>query len=257
MKRLSTGIPSLDEMTHGGLYEGSATLITGAPGTGKTTFGMQFIVAGVEKKEPGIVVTFEHFPEIIYRDALSFGWDFKKYEEEGLLKVIFTSPEVFKTELEKEMGLIDELTAEMGAKRILIDPVTYFQFMTEDRAELRKAYNSLINGVKRAELTSILTCEVPKLFGEEKTSSLFYIVDNIIGLRYVEIESQLRRALLVLKMRGSDHAKDIREFEITDKGVSIEAKFEGREGILTGTPKSITLAGALEEAFGGKRKEER
>ncbi len=255
MKKLSTGIPGLDEMTHGGFYEKSATLITGATGTGKTTFGMQFIAAGVERREPGIVVTFEHFPETLYRDALSFGWDFKKYEDEGLLRVIFTSPEVFKTELEKEMGLIDKLTAEMGAKRALIDPITYFHLMTEDPSELRKTYNSLVNGTKRAGLTSILTCEVPKLFGEDKTDPLFFIVDNIIGLRYVEIESQLRRALLVLKMRGSDHAKDIREFEITDKGVRIEEKFEGREGILTGTPKSITLARALEEAFGGKRGE--
>lgn len=116
MKRLFTGIPGLDEMTHGGLYEKSATLVTGAPGTGKTTLGMQFIAAGAERREPGIVVTFEHFPETLYGDASNFGWDFKKYEDEGLLKVIFTSPEVFKTELEKEMGLIDKLTAEMGQR---------------------------------------------------------------------------------------------------------------------------------------------
>lgn len=252
MRKLSTGIAGLDEMTHGGFYEGSTTLISGAPGTGKTTLGMQFIAAGIKRKEPGIVVTFEQFPEILYRDALNFGWNFKKYEERGLLKVIFTSPEVFKMELEKEMGLVDKLTAEMGARRILIDPVTYFEFAIEDSGKLRKAYNSLINGTKRAGLTSILTCEVPKLFGEEKASPLFFIVDNIIDLKYVEIESQLRMALLVLKTRGSDRAKDIREFEITDKGIKIEEKFEGREGILTGSPRSVP-AKAFVEAFGKKR----
>lgn len=239
MKKILSGIPGLDELLDGGLYEKSSTIIAGPPGTGKTTFGAQFIYNGAALfNEPGIFITFEEFPEIIYRDTMNFGWDLKRYEAEGKIKVIFTSPAVLKSELEKENGFFDKLVLETGAKRVVIDSVTLMEQLTTDPQELRLIFNSIINGLKRLGLTTILSSEVPFLFGHDGTleASIGFVVDNIVFLRYVEIESQLETALTILKARGSNHAKDIRKYRITSKGISIDTKFAGHQGILTGFP---------------------
>jgi circadian clock protein KaiC len=253
VKKIPSGIPGLDSLINGGLYEKSATIIAGPPGTGKTTYGIQFIYSGVSQfGEPGIFITFEQFPETIYRDALNFGWDLRKYEEEGLLKVIFTSPAVLKSELEKEFGLFDQVVTEIDAKRIVIDSVTLMEQLTPDRVELRKVFNGLINGLKRLGLTSMLTSEVPWFFGDQSVveTGLGFLVDNIFLLKFVEIDSELNTALTILKVRGSQHAKDIRRYEITDEGIRIETKFSGRQGILTGFPyRTVTGEKLLEEGL--------
>jgi circadian clock protein KaiC len=94
----------------------------------------------------------------------------------------------------------------------------------------------------------VLTCESPVLLGEAaEDSQISFVADSYLLLRYVEIESAIRKALLVLKMRGSDHAKDIRQYDITKIGFEVQAKFEGREGILSGSPRR--MADSFVEAF--------
>ncbi|MBN1934128.1 MAG: hypothetical protein JW934_05665, partial [Anaerolineae bacterium] len=118
MQRLKTGIPELDEMLYGGFLPESANLVEGAPGTGKSTFGMQFVYNGIVKyNEPGLILTFEEFPQQYYNDALSFGWNFRQLEQDGLLKVIMTSPEITKMDLENVGGMIETMVAQMGARR--------------------------------------------------------------------------------------------------------------------------------------------
>lgn len=250
MRKIASGIPGLDELLDGGLYEKSSTVISGPPGTGKTTFGAQFIYNGaVQYNEPGIFITFEEFPEIIYRDTLNFGWNFKKCDAESKVKVIFTSPAVLKSELEKENGFIDQLVNQIGAKRIVIDSITLMEQLTTDLQELRQIFNTLINGFKRLGLTTILTSEIPLLFGHDGVveTSIGFVVDNIVFLKYVEIESELKTALTILKARGSSHAKDIRRYEITRKGIGIETKFSGHQGILTGFPSRLVSGKTLLE----------
>ncbi|HEY3375249.1 MAG TPA: ATPase domain-containing protein [Candidatus Aquicultor sp.] len=258
MRKISSGIPGLDVLLDGGLYERSSTVIAGPPGTGKTTFGAQFIYNGaVQFNEPGIFVTFEEFPETIYRDMHNLGWDLKKYEAEGKIKVIFTSPAVLKSELEKESGFIDRIVADTDAKRIVIDSVTLMEQLTNDQQELRQVFNSLVNGLKRLGLTTILTSEMPLLFGHASSleSSIGFVVDNIVILRYVEIESELDTALTILKARGSKHAKDIRQYEIAKGGINIETKFAGHQGILTGFPsRAVSGRTLLEEGLIRKKR---
>ena len=250
MERVKTGIPGLDEMMHGGFLPQTANLIEGAPGTGKSTFGMQFIYNGITKyDEPGLIITFEEFPQQYYRDAESFGWDFRKLEAQGRLKVIMTSPEVTRHDLESVGGMIETMTAEMGVRRILVDSLSQFERLTTDPMELRSLQYGFINALKREGLTSVLTRESLTLFGQtdDGENSLAFIADSYLLLRYVEIESAIRKALLVLKLRGSDHAKDIRQFEITSHGIEVQAKFEGHEGIMSGSPRR--MADYFEEAF--------
>jgi circadian clock protein KaiC len=251
--RVKTDIKGLDEMLHGGFLPQTANLVEGPPGTGKSTLGMQFIYNGIRyHNEPGLIVTFEEFPQQYYRDAEGFGWDFRQLEREGKLRVIMTSPEVSRSDLESVGGTIETLAREMGARRVLVDSVSHFDQLTPDPVELRAVVYSFINALKREGLTSILTRESPILLGsEEGDNEIAFVVDTYLLLRYVEIESAIRKALLVLKLRGSDHAKDIRQFEITNQGIEIMSRFEGQEGILSGSPRR--MADAFVEAFGGKR----
>lgn len=246
MERVKTGIPGLDEMLGGGFLRGSANLVEGAPGTGKSTLGMQFIYHGIVMYgEPGLVLTFEEFPRQYYRDAASFGWDLQRLEQEGTLRLIMTSPEVTLADIERVGGRIETLVHEMGARRILVDSISHFERICAREGaptvQLRNMVYQIINSLKREGLTAILTRENDVWLGEadDANETLGFVVDSYILLRYVEIESTMRKALLVLKMRGSDHDKRIRQFHITARGLEIGAPFEGREGIMSGTPRRM------------------
>jgi circadian clock protein KaiC len=249
MDRVKTGITGLDEMLGGGFLRETANLIEGAPGTGKTTLGMQFIYNGIVKEnEPGLIITFEEFPKQYYHDAAAFGWDFQALEKKGLLKVVMTSPEVSRMDVESVGGMIEGYVDQMGARRVVIDSMSHFSRLTQDPVELRSLEFNFINALKREKLTCLLTRESPVLLGEATDdSSIGFVVDSYLILRYVEIESTIRKALLVLKMRGSDHAKDIRQYDITAQGFEVQSKFEGQEGILSGNPRR--MAASFVEAF--------
>lgn len=267
MRKIKTGLEELDKMLNGGIIERSATILTGAPGTGKTTLGLQFIYNGAVKyNEPGLFVSFEQFPQILYRDALEFGWDLEKLEKEGKLKVIFSSPDVFKHQQELVEGIIEKEVRRLGARRIVLDNLSHFTGLVPPTTEstppgtgqapestsLRQLYNSLVNSLKRESLTSLLLLEtkgilrIPTILGD---GGISFIADNIIILRYVEIESSMRKALAILKTRGSSHARGIREFSIGKSGIVVKSKFKEREGVLTGMPTKIT---ARVEEFLGK-----
>jgi len=248
--RVKTGIAGLDEMISGGFLSETANLVEGAPGTGKSTLGMQFIFNGIQRyNEPGIILTFEEFPQQYYRDAEAFGWPFRELEKENKLRVIMTSPEVSRADLERVGGRIESLVREIGAKRILVDSLSHFDRITRDPIELRGVAYSFVNALKREGLTSLLTRESPTLLGEGDVSDedIAFVMDSFLMLRYVEIDSAMRKALLVLKLRGSAHATDIRQFEITGSGIEVQSKFEGREGILSGSPHR--MAESFVEAF--------
>ncbi len=254
-ERVSTGIIGLDEMLFGGLLRGSAALVEGAPGTGKSTLGMQFIYHGATQAgEPGLILTFETFPRQYYRDAESFGWDFRALEEAGKLRVVMSSPEVTLADLQAVHSQIELLAYETGARRILVDSLSHFERLTKDPVELRQTVYEFINGLKRLDLTAVLTRENVALLGETPgvEEDLAFVVDAYIILRYVELASAVRKALLILKQRGSNHAKDIRQYEITARGLEMRTKFEGQQGILSGNPIS-TAAEAFMQAFARKK----
>jgi len=253
MERVKTGIAGLDQMLDGGFLPQTANLVEGAPGTGKTTVGMQFIYNGiVQFNEAGIILTFEEFPQQYYTDAATFGWDLKNLEKENQLRIIMTSPEVSKADLENIGGRIEKLTREIGARRILVDSLSHFERLSQDPVELRSILYSFINALKRERMTSVLTRESPALLGEAHSvdEDVTFVADSYILLRYVEIDSAVHKALLVLKLRGSDHAKDIRQFSITSNGIAVQDKFVGREGIMSGSPRS--MAEAFRQAFPGR-----
>jgi len=255
LPRVKTGIAELDQMLCGGFLPQSANLIEGAPGTGKTTLGMQFIYNGITLyDEPGLILTFEEFPQQYYQDAASYGWDFRQLERENKLRVIMTSPEVSLADLESVGGMVETAADELGARRILVDSLTHMERLSgepgpDQEVKLRAIQYAFINALKREGLTAVLTKESSTLFGETYSrDNAAFIADSYIMLRYVEIESTIHKALLVLKLRGSDHAKDIRQFQITPHGIQVQSKFEGREGIMSGSPRR-SMAESFVKAF--------
>jgi circadian clock protein KaiC len=238
-KRVQLGVPGLDKMLDGGLLPSSIALLQGAPGTGKTTLGMQFLHQGVtQDNEAGLLVTFEQFPHTLYRDALAHGWNLRELEQDGKLRVVFTSPQVFLSSLQSPISPINSAIRDMSVKRAVIDSVTQFQVLTRNAVELRAFYNHLINALRREGITSLLLSEDrgPD-FVRSDQGRLAFIVDAVLLLRYVEIDSVMQRAVAVLKTRGSAHDESIRRFEIKRGGAEVYEAFKGREGLLSGTPR--------------------
>jgi circadian clock protein KaiC len=238
LSRASLGIPGLDRMLEGGLLTGSIALVQGAPGTGKTTLGMQFLHEGVKQHdEAGLLITFEQFPHTLYRDALNYGWNLREMEQDGKLRVVFTSPQVFLSSLQSPISPINSAIRDMGVQRAVIDSVTQFQTLSRDPVELRAYYNHLINGLRREGITSLLLSEDSSPdFVRGDRGRLAFVVDSVILLRYVEIDSVMQRALAVLKTRGSDHDMAIRRFEINKSGATVGEAFEDLRGLLSGSP---------------------
>jgi circadian clock protein KaiC len=250
-ERVPTGIAALDEMLHGGLLPRTANLVEGAPGTGKSTLGMQFIQHGITAHdEPGIILTFEELPQHYYRDARNFGWDFPAYEADDKLRVVMSSPEVSRADLRQINGRLELLVNAIGARRALIDSLSHFERLTADPVEMRQLIYEFINGLKRLGLTTILTRENAALLGEttDAEEDLAFVVDSYTLLRYVEIQGAVHKALLVLKLRGSNHDKDIRQYAITGSGLEVRSRFEGTRGIMSGTP-TMTHTEAFVAAF--------
>ncbi len=238
LPRTPFGIEALDAMIDGGVVRGSTTVVEGAPGTGKTTLGIEFIVNGIEKfKEPGLILTFEEFPAQYYHDALNFGWDLKKYEADGMLQIIFTDPETVIKELNEVGGGIEKLIDECGIKRCLVDSLTHFEYALESIDDLREVEHEFISALKREGVTALLLRENSNLLGDTNSlSQAPFIADNYFLLRYVEIASAISKAILVLKMRGSQHDKAIHQFVIGRRGIEIQSKFLGQRGVMSGSP---------------------
>jgi len=235
--RLSFGSPELDKMFGGGLLRGTANLVSGAPGVGKTTLGLQFLMAGIKAGQPGLLVSFEEFPSSLIRDAKQLGWDLNQMEKDGLFKIIFTSPEVFLGSLKAEDSPLNETLHSLSPERVVVDSTAHFQRLTDDiPIELREIYNTLVNALKREGMTSLLLDEAINVLQIQhgRMATLPFIVDTVILLRYVEIDSAMQRAMAVMKMRGSAHQKEIRSFQIRKGGLQIGDPFEGREGLLSG-----------------------
>ncbi|UCC86230.1 MAG: AAA family ATPase [Anaerolineales bacterium] len=241
-QRIPTGIPGLDSMLGGGLLETSAVLVSGAPGVGKTTLGMQYLVNGAQLGQPGLLVTFEEFPATLIRDAKAMGWDLRALEAEGKLRMLFTSPEVLVKSLQSPDSPLSETVRNLAPRRVVIDSMAHFLRFATDPVELRHIFNTLVNALKREGMTSLLLDEATRLLGAQyrQSGSLPFVVDAILLMRYVEVDSAMQRAIAILKMRGSAHASEIRGYSIGQGGIKIGEPFKDREGILSGSPHRVS-----------------
>lgn len=241
MERLKSGIPNLDDMLGGGFMAQSAILLRGAPGTGKTTFGLQFLLEGVRRGEPGLFISFEEFPQSLYRDAASLGWDLAEVEETGELRMIFTSPKVLMQSLATPDSIVVRTIHDFDIRRVVIDSLTHFTQMIEDNHELRRTYHQVISAFRREGVTALyLGEEMRSDYTNQERGRLSFVVDTLVMLRYLEIDSAIQRAIVVLKMRSSSHDTSIHEYKIGPNGIMIGKPMDGKSGLLSGiTHRSI------------------
>ncbi len=221
LPRVQSGIEGLDGLLCGGFLQGDAILLAGAPGTGKTSLGMQFLHSGATRyDEPGILLTFEEFPERIYRDAANFGWDLPRLEKENKLKVIFTSPELVQQDLLHEQGVISEMIHEIGARRAVLDSITLFESQADLHSSRREAVYGLMNALKREGLTSLLIRELP-VEQEVGSAAEDFLADGVVALTQQRVEGQRVRFVEVMKSRGSAHLPVKGMLLIEEAGLSV------------------------------------
>jgi circadian clock protein KaiC len=248
-RRLSIGIPELDKMLGGGIYEGDSVLVAGASGTGKSVLGTQFLAEGIRQKQAGIAAVFEERPKEYMTRADSFGLDLKTAQGEGKLELLYLRP--LDLSVDETMQEILDAAERINAKRLVIDSLAGFEMALAPgfRTDFRESLYRMISALTGRGVTILSTVELEESFTELPFSaySISFLTDDIIRLRYVEIDGQLRKVMVVVKMRGGNHSKDIREYEITSDGiVLIGSRMQGYRGLITGVPSTL---------YGAARKE--
>lgn len=234
-RRITSGNEELDHMCGGGLFRDSILLVSGATGTGKTLMTTEFIAGGINNGERCLLFAFEESREQLFRNAIGWGVDFEQMEAEDKFRVICAYPEV--ASLEEHLIHMKAAIAEFHPNRVAIDSLSAIERFAAIKG-FREFVIGLTSFIKHEEIAGLFTSTTPTLLGGTSVTEahISTITDSIILLRYVEIYGEMRRGITVLKMRGSMHDKDIREFIIDGSGMHIGRPFRNVLGILAGNP---------------------
>lgn len=237
-RRLSTGIRELDALLGGGIPQGDSMLVAGASGTGKSILGSQFIAEGLRRGEPGIVGIFEEIPTEYVERAARFGIDFATPQKDGKLKILYLRP--LDLSVDETVHEIVNAVREIGCKRLVIDSLVGFEMALAPgfRVDFRESLYRMIAALTRLGVTIVSTVEIEENFTSMGLSNfaVSFLADDIVRLRYVSINGQLRKMLIVVKMRRSQHSIDMYEYSITQKGVVLGAPLRGYRALISGIP---------------------
>lgn len=247
-KRLSTGVRGLDNILGGGLNPRTSTLIRGAAGTGKTTLGLQFLAAGVSCGEAGVYVSFEEFPEHLYKNASQFGLDLPAMERAGKLQIVTMAPDVFMEEAVTPGGVLEELKSEIGMQRIVIDSLTLLEANLASSGDGRRSTYLLRNALQRLGVTNLLLEERQPTLASDSTTE--YVVDTVIYLTLDELDLHRLRHIEVRKHRGSPFQSGKHIFVFAENGIRVLPAMDRIPDLTVGevVPTGLTL---LDQCLGG------
>jgi circadian clock protein KaiC len=239
--RVTSGSGELDEMCGGGFFRDSIILVSGATGTGKTLTMTHFMSGGFGNDERCLLFAFEESREQLFRNASGWGFDFAGMDRDGRLKVIPDYPEAMN--LEEHLIRMKNVISEFKPNRVAVDSLSALERVSTTKG-FREFVIGLTSFLKQQEITGLFTSTTPTLLGGTSVTEahISTITDSIILLRYVEMFGEMRRGLTVLKMRGSMHDKDIREFTIDQEGMHVGKPFRDVSGILSGHPMRVTTS---------------
>ena len=214
-ERASTGVPSLDELLEEGYWPGSSTLIAGPAGVGKTLMGMHYVFSGAAQGEPGVIATLQENHTQLDRIVRGFGWSL---DTPGV-EMISSSP--VDIGIDEWIYMVMERVTATGARRLFIDSLSDLLVAADDQVRFREWMYSLIQRCSRAQVSLMMTLEVPELFQLVRISenSMSHLSDNVIVLQYQKAGAEIKRTVTVLKTRASNHAQFVREFHITAEGI--------------------------------------
>lgn len=238
--RMSTGIAGLDDMMGGGIPQGDSLVLAGPTGTGKTTFAMKFVAEGLKLGEPAVIAIFEEHPDVYLERAKSVDVNLRDAIATDQLEIIYLRP--LDLSVDETLDEIRTAVKRIGAKRVVIDSISGFEMALAPafREDFRESLYRLIGALTALGVTMYSTVEVVDGKGESGLQltgyQVSFLTDDIVSQRYVEIEGELRKALVVVKMRGSTHSKEFRTYDITATGVQLRETLRDYDGIITGMP---------------------
>ncbi|MES3517347.1 MAG: KaiC domain-containing protein [Natronomonas sp.] len=221
--RIDLGIDGLDEMIQGGVPERSLLAVIGSAGTGKTTFGIQFLQQGLKNDEKGVYITLEEDRNAVLRAAEEKGWSFEDHIESGELAVVDLDPIEMSNSLTSIRGDLTRLIESFGADRLVLDSVSLLEMMYDKQSDRRTEVFDFARSLKRAGVTTMVTSEADS--SDPYTSKygiIEYLTDGVFILQYVRSEfGETRMAVEIQKIRNANHSRETKPYEITSEGISV------------------------------------
>jgi circadian clock protein KaiC len=246
-ERVSSGIPTLDEMfSGGGFYKGSSILVSGTAGTGKTSIAANFARATCERKERCLFFAFEESPGQILRNMRSINVNLEPYIKKGLLRFHASRPTLHG--LEMHLVVFYKLVKEFKPSTVILDPITNL-ITVGNTSEVKSILIRLIDFLQQEQITVMFTAlSLPSDRSGNQEEEISSLVDVWIGLQDIESNGERNRGIYVLKSRGMKSSNQVREFIISDKGIEIVELVIGPDGVLVGSArKAYELDRAKEE----------
>lgn len=222
--RTNIGIDGLDEMIRGGVPEGTTLCVMGSAGTGKTTFGMQFLHKGLENGEKGVFMSLEQNEDDIVETADEKGWRYSEHADNGDLVVIHMDPIEVATTLQSIRNELPRMISEFGATRVVLDSVTLIEMMFESRADSRNQIYKFMNDLGEAGATTLVTSEAAEDNAHRsRYGTIEYLSDAVFALQYVRSDSasETRLALEITKIRDTSHSREVKPYELTGSGIKV------------------------------------
>jgi circadian clock protein KaiC len=228
LERISSGVSILDDMLAEGYWRGASTLVAGPSGAGKTLIALHFIFCGAKLGEQGVYATFQENPIQLERIVQGFSWSLK----DPNVELMFRPP--IDLYLDEWVYDLLDLIEQTGAKRVAIDSLGDLRAACEDEMRFREYMYSFLQRCARLNVSVIMTQEVPELFGITRLSEfgISHVSDNVVLLQFLRGNSEVKRAITLLKTRGSAHDPRIRQFEITSEGLSLGDQFLPDQSLL-------------------------
>ncbi|MEV7627729.1 ATPase domain-containing protein [Actinoplanes sp. NPDC089786] len=229
--RIHSGIPGLDVLMGGGIGAGEATVILGPSGIGKTIAGLGFVTEGISKNERCLYVTFQDTADQLVKMAATFGWELGTARDQGHLIV----HHVPLGELDLDL-LAERIRQELlggPIHRVVIDSLAEMVLAARETDRFPAYARSLTGIIRAAGATLVITSETAALGpSQEPIGGVTFLFHNVILLRYIEMKSSTGRALNIVKMRNSDHSKDVYCFTVAADGLTVSGPLESVTGVL-------------------------
>ena len=228
--RVSTGVGELDRMLDGGVYRGSSVLLSGTPGSGKTTLGARFLEAGCERGERGMLFAFEESPAQIARNMRSVGIDVQRWVDAGVLRIVSARPAAYG--LETHLARLYRAVEEFEPVNVVMDPLSA---LNGEDFELKAILSRVIDHFKARQITAVMTTLIRGDFDDRAGLGISSVIDTWVDVGNLEIDGERNRGIDVLKSRGMAHSSQVREFQITSEGLYIRDVYAGERGVLMGS----------------------
>jgi KaiC domain protein len=221
--RVDLGIEGLDEMIQGGVPERSLLVAMGAAGTGKTTFGLQYLQRGLEKDQKAIYISLEESRDDVVQAATEKGWSFDEYLQNDELAIVDLDPIEMANSLTSIRGDLPRLVDAFDAERLVLDSVSLLEMMYDNQAERRTEIFDFTRALKKAGVTTMLTSEASDDNPYASRHGIIeYLTDGVFVLQYVRSEfRETRLAVEIQKIRNANHSRETKPYEITNGGISV------------------------------------